>query len=110
MRRFGAHLVWFLLKIPWLAQAQLALRPATSPALLAAYSPTKFVVMYGKGQRKQWETIAGTEFHSNGFCYVSKTVATVALHPVTTGVRYSFSSTVVVPKVTGEFAVLRFFG
>jgi hypothetical protein len=45
----------------------------------------EFIVMYGVGQRKEWEQIAGTTFDSNGTCRIEKTVAAIAPHPVTPG-------------------------
>lgn len=48
------------------------------------HAPT-FIVMYGKGNRKEWERIAGGEFDSSGLYRMGKTVAAFALHPVTKG-------------------------
>ena len=49
-----------------------------------AHSP-KFIVMYGEGQRSEWEQMAGAKFDSNGICRIGKTVAAITLHPVTRG-------------------------
>jgi hypothetical protein len=45
----------------------------------------KFIVMYGVGQREEWEQIAGATFDSNGICRIGKTVAAITPHPVTRG-------------------------
>jgi len=46
----------------------------------------EFIVMYGQGNRKEWEQIAGGKFDANGVCRMGKTIAATALHPVTRGV------------------------
>jgi hypothetical protein len=44
-----------------------------------------FIVMYGLGQREEWERIAGQKFDSNGICHIGKTIAALASHPVAKG-------------------------
>lgn len=44
------------------------------------YAP-EFIVMYGEGQRKEWERIADSKFDSNGLCWMNKTIIAVAPHP-----------------------------
>jgi hypothetical protein len=41
--------------------------------------------MYGQGNRKEWERIAGGKFDANGICRMGKTIAATAPHPVTRG-------------------------
>jgi hypothetical protein len=48
------------------------------------YAP-EFIVMYGQGNRREWERIAGGGFDSSGLYRMGKTVAAIALHPVTRG-------------------------
>lgn len=55
------------------------------------YAP-EFIVMYGKGQRSEWERITQSEFNSNGLCHMEKTVVALAIHPVA-------------PKLTCEYWV-----
>jgi hypothetical protein len=45
----------------------------------------EFIVMYGQGNRAAWERIAGGTFDSKGLCWMGKTVAATAPHPVTRG-------------------------
>ena len=45
----------------------------------------EFIAMYRQGNRAEWERIAGGMFASNGLCRMGKTVAAIALHPVTRG-------------------------
>jgi len=44
-----------------------------------------FIVMYGQGNRGEWEQIAGSKFDANGICRMGNTIAATALHPVTRG-------------------------
>jgi hypothetical protein len=48
------------------------------------HAPT-FIVMYGQGNRREWERIAGSKFDANGTCRMGKTVAATSLHPTTRG-------------------------
>jgi hypothetical protein len=45
----------------------------------------EFIVMYGQGNRKEWERIAGDKFDANGIFRMGKTIAATAPHPVTRG-------------------------
>ena len=45
----------------------------------------EFVLMYGQGNRMEWELIAGGEFDANGLCRMGKTIVAIASHPVTRG-------------------------
>jgi hypothetical protein len=45
----------------------------------------KFIVMYGHGNREEWERIAGAKFDANGIWRMGRTVAATAPHPVTRG-------------------------
>jgi hypothetical protein len=47
--------------------------------------PPEFIVMYGLGQRDEYEQIAGANFDSSGMCRIGKTVAAITHHPVTRG-------------------------
>jgi hypothetical protein len=49
-----------------------------------AHSP-KFIVMYGVGQREEWERIAGAKFVSKGTCRIGNTLVAIVPHPVTRG-------------------------
>jgi len=51
--------------------------------LKAANQSPEFIVMYGQGNRAEWEQIAGSSFDSTGPCMMGKTVAAIAPHPVT---------------------------
>ena len=53
----------------------------------------EFVVMYGEGQRLEWEKIAGTKFDSNGLCRAGRTAVAVALHPVSLGLGNEYWTT-----------------
>lgn len=45
----------------------------------------EFVVMYGVGQKQQWERILGLSFDTNGISRRGRTVAAMTHHPVTRG-------------------------
>jgi hypothetical protein len=45
----------------------------------------EFIVMYGIGQREEWEWIAGAKFDSDGICRMGKTPVALAFHPVAPG-------------------------
>ena len=54
-------------------------------ALMAARPSPQFIVMYGQGNRAEWDQIAQQAFDADGFCWTGNTVAVIATHPVTMG-------------------------
>lgn len=67
----------------------LARRVARIRELLTNHSP-EFVVLYGQGDRAQFERIAQKTFDSNGLGGIGNTVGMIASHPVTTGLRNEY--------------------
>ena len=45
----------------------------------------EFIVMYGQGNRNEWEQIVRGNVDANGLCRMGKTVVAMALHPATRG-------------------------
>jgi hypothetical protein len=58
----------------------------------ARHHRPKFIVMYGTGQRGEWEQIAGGKFDADGLHWIAEigTVAAMTPHPVSRGISSGF--------------------